>query len=819
MEPADVAHITTAFVGRENEVNILNGYLEDLNLNQGRLVFLIGEAGIGKTRLVQEVGKTAMESGIQFLVGRCISQQHADPYLPFIDALGISMRGSSPGEINGMTDMPMGMAGMGSVDDYDEEESDLPLGLLPMAREGGTSVTEQDMAGQRDRMFNTIADMIRARAESKPLFIFLDDMQYADTATLQLLFYVARSLKNSKVLLCCAYRPEELGTHQGQAHPLTQMLRRMSQEKLQETVQLNSLSLGEIEDVVKSILVIEEVPSGFLNKLYDESEGNPFFVEEVLKSLMDEGIIKRHAHIWDAGVNLSSIRIPNTIKDVISHRIARMDEKSKKVLRYASVIGTEFQFDVLLRATEMNSEELLDVLDHLIEVEMIHEDTVHDEEGFLFGHKQTRMVIYEAMSKSRIRIMHLKVGNIIEELYRGRLKDVIFSLSRHFTMGKDFVKSHRYSKQAGAAAMESFAFEDATDYFSSALRTLNFLGDDAGIDIKKEGMALSFQLGDLEFAMGNPAAAGEHYRTALQNSQALGDKAAEAEAYLYIGHSERLRGNFHISEEMYEKAIAHFETTGNNAGLAGGQRGLGYVHWRKGENDEAVEHYKESISYSMKAGDEHGMGMTYIDLGNVYTYWGDYEKGMEYYNKSILPLEKVKDFNELARAYNNMGDCHIKLKNYQEALDNFEKCKQSAEKIGNKNFIAWGLFNSAEVLAYLGEYDKAENYCVRALQICEELDDRVGMNGIFKNFGIIYRLKKEWDKSIENFNKSIVILEMLDIPYELGITYADLARTYEDMDEIEEALESYRMAVELLNSIGSSGEVKELENKIKELEG
>ncbi len=817
MHHKEEAQNLTAFVGRENEKAILKDILEVAISGQSRLVFVTGEAGIGKTRLIREIGKEAAAKGVQFLTGRCISHQHGDPYLPFIDALGIKL-GSSVKENNGISEMPVGFAGLGNSSDYDDE-SDLPLGLLPMAGGHDHTVADMDMAGQRDRMFNTIAENIKMRAETSPLLIFLDDLQYADGATLQLLYYVARSLANSRVMLCCAYRPNELDTPSGQAHPLTQMLRRMGQEKLYSALQMNPLSLNEIGNIVRSILDIEEVPSGFLNKLYDESEGNPFFIEEVLKSLMDEGIIRRHAHIWDAGVDLSSIRIPTTIKDVITHRIARMNDDAKKVLRYASVIGIKFEFEVLQRATEINSEELLDILDHLIEVEMIQEDPKSHEEVFLFGHKQTRTVIYKNMSKSRIRVMHLKVGNIMEDLYKGKLDTVIFALSRHFTLGKDFLRSYKYSKDAGMTAMASFAFEDAVDYYTSVLRTLNFLGDDSGVDKKQEALNLSFQIGDLYFAMGDPASSVEYYNMALQNSQALGDKASEAEAYLYLGHGERLRGNFNRSEDMYERSMAHFETNDNYTGLAGSHRGLGYVHWRKGENDEAVEHYKESIGYSMKAGDEHGMAKTHIELGNVYNYKGEYEKAMQYYKKSIPHLEKMGDYNELARAYNNMGDSRIKNKDYKGALEYFEKCKQAAEKISNKNFLAWGLFNSAEALANLGELDKAEEYCIRALKITEELDDRVGMNGVFKNLGIIYRFKKDWDKAIDNFNKSIVILEMLDIPYELGITYWDLARTFEDMGEKEEALDNYNLALDLLESVGSHTEAKEIAVCIKSLEG
>ncbi len=814
--------MTTKFINRQKEIEELSTYCKEAKDGIGRLVFVTGESGIGKTRLIHQVGQQSREEGFQFLIGRSISQQHADPYLPFIDALKYKLKVQKKPEASEYeSGMPVGMMSVDNStgDGYADESSDLPLGLLPMAKTEASEIATIDIQSQRDKMFNTILQIIIDTSKENPLLLFLDDLQWADSATLQLLFYVARNIKESRVLIVCAYRPAELDIVPGEEHQLTQMLRRLRQEKLYSTINLANLSPEDVAEMVKSILEVEEAPEGFLKKLYDMSEGNPFFIEEVLKSLMDEGIIRRHAHIWDAGVDLSSVRIPTSIKDVISHRIARMDERTKKALRFASVIGTRFQFDVLQQVTEMDSEELLDILDHLNELDIIKEDTSRpDEEIFIFGHKQTRVVIYEGMSKSRTRVLHKKVGEIIERLYHGRTDDVIFSLAKHFTFGKDFMKSHEYSVQAGEKAMRSFAFEDAIEYFSSAIRNLNFIGSDAEIDVPRETLSLSTKIGNLHYALGDSSSAIPNLETALQFSRKLEDKAAEGETLLYLGHSPRLRGNFNQAEDLYEKVIVIFENSDNLVGLAGAQRGLGYVHWRKGENNEAVEHYKESISFSMKAGDNPSMAKTHIELGNVYNNWGDHTKAMQYYLKSVPHLEEVGDFNELARAYNNMGDSYLRMRDFDKALDSFEKCKEASEKIGNKNFVAWALFNSAEALANLGDYDTAEEYCDRALKICEELDDKIGMNGVFKNYGIIYRFKEEWDKAIENSNKSIVILEMLDIPYDLGTTYIDLARTYEAMGEKSEALENYMMAKDLLEMVGAKNEVGEINQKIKELE-
>ena len=812
MSSISVTH--SAFVGRENELKNMVKLMQDSLAGKGQFVVLKGEAGIGKTRFANEVAKLAAEEGFEFLSGRCLSLEQTDPYLPFMEALKEKMGGTSD---RWHGNVPIGLMGVGSSGEgYSTPSQDVPLGLLAITS-SQPDITKMNIQMERDRLFDNLLDVILRSSQSKPLMLFIDDLQWADSGTIQLLVFIARNISNSRIILFSAYRTDEVNAEGKPLHFYVQF-KQTARTIDHHTVILERMNKTEIAQMISSILNIEDVPAKFVSKLYGESDGNPFFVEEVLRSLMDEGIILRHGHIWDAGIDLSSIRIPNTIKDIITHRIARLDEREKKILRYAAVAGDHYTFDILKEVTGIDEEILLDAIDKLIEADIIKEVPNTEDEEYRFDHKLIHSVVYDSMSKSRVRLMHKAVGEVIERLYGNNLDTWTFDLARHFSLGKHSQKKYLYSMMAGDKAFQTLAFDRAVEYYVSALRTVDLLPESENFNRDTEKLRISMMIGNLYFGLGFWNSAAKYYTTAQKAAQISSDKKAEIIALISLGHSKRSLGNYQDAEMDFNNAFEFAKKINDVQSQGEIQRGLGYVHWRKGENDQAIEHYNQGISFSMKAGDMSSMSKIFIELGNVHNHWGQHEKAIEYYSKSLGELEKLNDFHDLARAYNNIGDAYLQMKQWEKAIENFDKCQEVSEKIGNKNMLAWAMFNSSEALAYTGQLEKAESYCMKALNICETLDDKVGMNGVFYCFGIIYRFKEDWDRSIEYFNKSITMLEILDIPYNLADTYFQLGITYEKIGELMGAEQNYQQAKELYGTVGAKNQAKEVQDHLTALE-
>jgi len=803
-----ISKTESRFVGREKELKNISRLIREAATGNGQFIAISGEAGIGKTRFVSEASTLALEEGFEFVAGHCLSLEQTEPYQPFMEALAGKMVTSKEEDSH---DIPLGLMGIGDS----RPSAGVPLGLIPFTE--SSSMDKINIQSERDKIFEKVLGTMERSSLRKPLFLFINDLQWADTGTLQMLVYIARNIANSRIVLCTAFRTGEVDA-EGRPLQFYEQFNQAMRNIAINQITLDRMSSAEIADMIRGVLNITNLPQQFSDKLYAESSGNPYFVEEVLRSLMDEGIILRHGHIWDAGIDMSRIRIPNTIRDVICHRIARLCEDDTKILRYAAVVGDSFSFVILKEITGIPEEQLLDSIDRLMMADIIQEVPNTSDEEYRFDHKLIRSVIYDELSQSRVRLMHKTVGEGIERLYPDQLMKWAFDLARHFNLGKHTQKTYNYSIMAGDQAFKGLAFDRAVEYYITALRTMDMLTPSEGFNRDAEKVRISMLVGNLYYGLGLWNSSVRFFEDALKVAEKTGNDAIEVKALISLGHSKRSAGNNREAEKDYIKAAEIAGKREDMQSMGEIQRGLGYVHWRKGENDNAIEHYNQSISFSMKAGDLSSMAKTFTELGNVYNTWGQYEKAIEYYGKSISEMEKLNDYFELARAYNNIGDTYLHLKEWDRAIESLDKCRHASEKIGNRNMVAWAMFNSAEALANIGELDKAENYCITALNICESQDDKIGMNGVFRCFGIIYRFKKLWNKAIDNINKSIVILEMLDIPHDLANTYFELGLVYREMGEFMGAIDNFGIAKNYFESVGAKNMVEETTKIIKELE-
>jgi predicted ATPase len=652
-------------------------------------------------------------------------------------------------------------------------------------------------------------------SEREPLILVLDDLQWADDGSLQLLHYLARSIKNTKVMICGAYRPEDLEKGKGEMHPLTKTLRRMRPEKLFYEITLNRFDEGQSTSMVESILKRKDIPLAFTQKLFAESEGNPFFIEEVVKSLVNEGLIDIQNYTWETKFDPAKIHIPGTIKDVIGRRIDRLDGKTKSILRYACVIGNQFSFKTLYRISEVDEESLIDSVDSLIHANMIHEDLESKEEMYKFDHTQIREVTYNSMSRSRRRLMHKKIGSIIEEIHKNNPDEVIYNLAHHFNMGKDIERTLKYGILAGEKAIKSFAPEDALSYYKLAVEALEGLEN---IPENKEKMVtLLMRLGEISFHLSKWNEALDYYNRAIGLSEELNDDSHREESLRKIGYVLNKMGNWKMASYNFEKSLEISKKLENPYGIADAHRGIGYVHWRLGEYEDAISHYNECIQFSMSVGDMHTIALAFIELGNVYIETGDTKKGIEYYQKSLKELEPFGDFGEMARAYNNIGDSYLKTGDYDKAIDYFKKCQDMGKRIGRKDIVGWSLFNTGEAYAHLGNSEAAFEHAEESLEILTALGDTLGLQACHKIFGMAYGLKKNWESATKSFTTCIELGEETNVPYLQADIHYYFGKMYKEKGDKEKAKEQLNLALDILKTLDTEEFFKKVESELKNL--
>jgi DNA-binding SARP family transcriptional activator len=466
-----------AFVGRERELAELVAGLDDAFAGSGRLFLLVGEPGIGKSRLAEELIARARDRGARVLVGRCWESGGAPAYWPWVQSLRAYVRESDTAALRSQL-------GPGAAD---------LAQIIPDVRRRFPELPEPPLLepeAARFRLFDATAEFLRRASESRPIVLALDDLHAADTPSLLLLHFLARELGSARILLLGAYR--DVDPVPGQA--LTAMLAEVTREPGTRRLSLGGLSEPEVAEYVG--LTAPEIASAHLvTALHADSEGNPLFVGEIVRLLAVEGVPR------ESGAE-GALAIPQTIRDVITRRLAHLPEETNRVLLLASVLGREFALAPLAHMSGLPEEELLEALDEAIAARVVF--------GFpgglgrlRFAHTLIRETLYERLTTARRVRLHRLVVEALEALHGGEPGPYLAELAHHATAGSDFDRALRYARRAGDRALALLAYEESARLYEAALEALDLVG--AQEETARCDLLIS--LGEAESRAGNMAAA------------------------------------------------------------------------------------------------------------------------------------------------------------------------------------------------------------------------------------------------------------------------------------------------------------------------
>ncbi|MFQ6030094.1 MAG: serine/threonine-protein kinase PknK, partial [Dehalococcoidia bacterium] len=483
LQPVDEAHALDSlaggvFVGRQREMGELKAALEDALSGRGRLVTLVGEPGIGKTRTAQELATYAGLRGARVLWGRCYEEQGMPPYWPWVQAIRSYVRERDPEELR--SEMGAGAADIGEV--VSEVKECLP-DLTPPS---GIDSPEQ----ARFRLFDSITAFLKEASRKQPLVLVLDDLHWADQPSLLLLQFVARDLGGVRLLVVGTYRDVELSRQ----HPLAETLGELTRERMFQRVLLRGLRP---EDVTRFIEVTSGIspPPGLVQSVYTQTEGNPLFVTEVVRLLVQEGEMTPERTDQHESWN---VRIPEGVREVIGRRLNRLSQRCNETLTVASVVGREFTLDQLKRLIDDLSEDrMLEVLEEGLAARVI-EELPRTVGRYQFTHALIRETLVEELYTARRVRLHARIAEMLEELYGASVEANAAELAYHYgeaeaVTGPD--KLVRYSLLAGEWALARYAHEEALSYFQRAIAAKEGQPVDSGT------AALLFGLGRAQVAV------------------------------------------------------------------------------------------------------------------------------------------------------------------------------------------------------------------------------------------------------------------------------------------------------------------------------
>jgi tetratricopeptide (TPR) repeat protein len=752
---------------------------------EGGLVFVHGEAGIGKTRLIRELGAYARSRGVQVLYGRCPALFRMDgvpPYVIWKEIIKEYLETSTPEQLNRVIGYyPAEIAKL--VPELNQKLRTIPQSFLISPEQ------------EQNRLFEAVSQFITNVSRETPLLVVLDDLQWTDPSSLLLLHYLARGVQKSPLLLLGAYRSTDVDGR----HPLSPVLTELNRERLPLSLRLKRMSLGDVSEMLKSILEQEDVPEEFCKLVYEKTKGNPFFAEEVVRSLKEEEIIHREANRWKFK-EISKIEFPESVRNVLKARFSRLDDECQNVLTLASFVGNDFTLEAMCDLTGIEEDRLLELMDKMLKTGLIKEREVRGEGVCSFADVLVRDVVYEEVSLLKRKKLHGIVGRVLEKVYAKSIDEHFGELALHFLEGGDKDKALDYFLKAGEKARKVYANTEEASYLQSALRLLE--GKESEL---QEKASILERLGDVEKLVGNYDDCVKHWNEALPLWAKLQKKDKTATLHRKMANAlwEAL-GRKKNAKEHHEAALKILETGPECVELARLYEDVAHMHRRMGEFAEALPLAEKALALAEKLNALEAIAISCIELSiEIGVRVGDLKKSLEYANRALKIALENEYWETALWAYSRLTDM-LPMEEYEKRMDCLEKGLAIAEKIGH---VSWqSSFRGDQAYGYMlcgGELDKTIAVLEdEALALSKRTGDKFYTSGTLLALGEAYRRSGEWEKSEQYLREASDIARGQD---EFALTaqgHVVSGLLHLDKEEYVKAKESFEEAVKVWEKAG-----------------
>jgi len=463
------ARLPGVMVGRERELASLLSGLDDAAARRGRLFLISGEPGVGKTRLADEVAAVADAKRMALLVGHCSEQDEAVAYLPFVEILESFVDRASNADTlrTALGEQAPELARLHPKLKNILPKLPPPLDLPP--------------AQARRHLFNCFFDFVARIASVQPTLMILEDLHWADDSTLSLLDHLTQRLSDLPLMVIGTYRDAELNVTRGLAKTLEDLLR----ERLATRVRLKGLPRDEVAAMLNS-LSGKSPPAAVVGEIFAETEGNPFFVEELFRHLEEENRLYDSSGQFRSELKITELEAPPSVRLVVARRLARLSDLTQKMLATAAVIGRFFSFEILQAASEADGDSILEHVEEAEKAGLVFSVAESSGARFQFSHELIRQAVLGGLSAARRQRLHLEVADAIEQTcaapaeskYRGSLDDHVAELAHHYARGGNPDKAVKYCVRAVLRFADLGSNAEAIAQFESGLELLLELPDD-----------------------------------------------------------------------------------------------------------------------------------------------------------------------------------------------------------------------------------------------------------------------------------------------------------------------------------------------------
>ncbi len=699
------------FVNREEELALLKSLYDQILAGRGQVVFVAGEGGIGKTRLVSELGRHAKAVGAIFAVGPSYEEEGLVPYSPWIEAIRAIVNQTSAemfGKTLGRTAAEVGRL----VPELAMKVKEMGIKGWISGPEMGELVSATD--AERVRLFQAVTDFLTFASKDRPLILFLDDVLWADAASLQLLHYFCRRIREQRVMVIATYRDVELPDE----HPLSRLLLDLNRERILRQVALGRLTTEHVAEIISNQLGGGPVAPEFVKLVHSRTGGNPFFVEEVLRSLIEESQIERSAEGWTLK-EIGRVEIPSSVRALIKQRVSRLGDDAQQIVSMGAAMGMDFGYELVKRVSGQEEEQLINHLEKAVRVGLVRERRSPKEVSYIFADEQIREFLYNEPSLIRRRKIHARVAQSMEELYGRDKNRHLEELAHHYVQGGDVTKAIQYSLMAGERASKLYAHSEAKRHYGNVLDLLEDEQHNERTDVLTKLSDASFRMGEFQEAI-------KYYGRAILTARQLKENRKVAQLYSKLGYAYWHANDKQGALESYNEGLGVLEQEEDTLERATICQDMARLLVLTGEVETALQWVEKAIDIAKKLGANEVLAQALQTLAiglrpNKHT-----KADIFRYLEDSLKIATEHGLEDPAcRAHTNLGTAyHTITFDHIKAREIYLKGVEYSIRIGFPNYET---FLEAELALYsyisLGEWDKALEVASHSFRIGSELSD------------------------------------------------------------------------------------------------
>jgi len=760
-----VEGIQTRMVGRESELQEMRDLFKwSIEESETQVVTLTGEPGVGKSRLLREFDAWIDELPMSVLhfTGRATVEMIGLPYSLIRNLFAFRFEiQDSDNAATVRQKMERGVMGFMGPDSLHKAHY---IGHLI----GFDFTNSPHLQGEDPQQITQlglyyITEFFGAAAADTPTVMLLDDIHWADDRSLDLVNHMVRARRDLKLLVVCLARP----TLFERRPPLW-----TNRHEFHTTIELHPLSKGDTRQLVEQILSkADNLPNDLRDLIVNSADGNPFYVEELIKMLIEDGVIVTGPdRWWVEKQRLTNMRIPPTLTGVLQARLDALPPNERTLLQRASVVGRIFWDQAISQMHTEDDDPIDDPHSGLVALrrrELIRgreQSAFAGAEEYIFKHAMLRDVTYESVLRRLRRIYHAQVADWLVERAGDRVSEYTGLIADHYEHAGQAEKALTYLIRASEQALNISAYRDAISRLERALTTL----DEA-----------------------NPE-----------------DKVARiGQIKLLMGQAYRGLSAYPKAKELYEESLALFAQIKNNEGIVNALYDLG---WLVGlilrRHDDGQEYFRESLAIAREIDDQRGISWALNGLGAMAHWQGKHADAIQYYEESLALAREIGDWPRISGALNNIGLIEGEMGHYEASRKNLEESLEISKRIGRRSGITSSYTNLGGLARAEGRHEDAARYYEEALAIQKEIGDRAGIAASLYGLGSLARMQGNYEEAKRRFKEALAIFKEIYYPAGIGSCLEDLALVARLQGNYGEATEYLQETLSVARELGDLNE-------------